>query len=151
MKLHSPLRWLLLPAAILVSAALVRDSPPAATEPVTPALSAQQEFRIEPLEPAFKVAAGAQRQGDFDAAEQALSTLTAEPSSVGTARFVLGLYAHANDEMQLAREYLDSGADRGSAFEDWRLFVLADAALADEQWEVADRALAELLLSLIHI
>jgi soluble lytic murein transglycosylase len=91
------------------------------------------------------VAAEAQRQGDFDSAAQALSSLTAEPSSVGAARFVLGLYAHANDEMQLAREYLDSGADRGSAFEDWRLFVLADAALADEQWEVTDRALEELL------
>ena len=145
MKLRSQLPWLLLPAAILVSAALVRESPPAATEPVTPARSAQQVFRIEPLAPAFKAAAEAQREGDFEAARQALSSLTAEPSSGGTARLVLGLYAHANDEMQLAREYLGSSVERGSAFEDWRLFVLADAARADEQWAVADRALEELL------
>ena len=62
-----------------------------------------------------------------------------------SARFLLGLYAQAHNEMQMALEYLDSDANSGGAFEDWRLFVLADAAQTSEQWAVADRALEELL------
>jgi soluble lytic murein transglycosylase-like protein len=61
------------------------------------------------------------------------------------ASLILGLYAHASEEMSLAREYLAAATDPESVLEDWRLFVLADAALAEEDWAATDRALEELL------
>ena len=47
--------------------------------------------------------------------------------------------------MRLARRYLDTAVDPAGVFEDWRLFVLADAAQAEGDWTAADRALEELL------
>ncbi len=146
MKNRFQLRWLLLLAAILVSAALVREPPPGATEPASAAPATRQELYIDPLSPLYQEAAEALRQADFTAARQILAPLTASGgSSPRLANLVLGLYAHASEEMLLAREYLETAADPASVFEDWRLFVLADAARAEENWSAADGALEELL------
>jgi soluble lytic murein transglycosylase len=143
---RSQLRWLLLFAAITISAALVRESPRATSQPVTPASAQRQELSLDPLPRAYKEAAEALRKDDFTAARQILSPLaTADPSASFPASLILGLYAHASEEMLLAREYLEASANPGGAFEDWRLFVLADAAQAEEDRLTADRALEELL------
>ena len=104
------------------------------------------EIHLAPLDPAYKEAAEALRQGDFTAASQVLSPLAdAGASSPRLARLVLGLYAHASEEISLARKYLESADDPGSALEDWRLYILADAARTEEDWAAADRALEDLL------
>lgn len=146
MKVRFQLRWLLLLAAISVSAALVRESPNSGTEPAAMAPTARPELRREPLPPAYVDAAEALRRGGFSAANQILSPLAAAgQSSSHLASLVLGFYAHASEEMLLARAFLDAAVDPAGVFEDWRLFVLADAALVEDDWATADRALEELL------
>lgn len=104
------------------------------------------ELRLEPLPSAFEDAAEAFRLEGFAAANQILSPLAAagRPSSQ-SASLVLGFYAHAGEEMLQARELLEGAGDPEGLFEDWRLFVLADLALAEDDWATADRALEELL------
>ncbi len=145
MKLRNQLRWALLLAAISVSAALVRESPRASTGAIKPTPPKQPALRIDPLSPAYEAAAEAHRQQDFNAASQILSPLLEGQSSTKLASLVLGFYASTSDEMQLARQYLDTARDPDGTFEDWRLLVLADTALANEDWPVADTALETLL------
>jgi len=145
-KVRFQLRWLLLLAAILVSAALVRESPRPGTEPATATPALRPALPLEPVPPAYEDAAEALRQEGFTAASRILSPLAAAgQASPQLASLVLGFFAHASEEMPLAREYLEAAADRESVFEDWRLFVLADAALAEDDWTAADLALEELL------
>ena len=145
MKLRAQLRWVLLLAAISVSAALVRESPRASTGTIKPTPPKRLELRIDPLSPAYEAAAEAHRQQDFNAASQILSPLLEGQSSTKLASLVLGFYAYTSDEMQLARQYLDTARDPDGIFEDWRLLVVADTALANEDWSVADTALETLL------
>ena len=145
MKLRAQLRWALLLAAISVSAALVRESPRASTGAIKPTPPEQPALRIDPLSPAYEAAAEAHRQQDFNTASQILSPLLEGQSSTKLASLVLGFYASTSDEMQLARQYLDTARDPDGTFEDWRLLVLADTALANEDWPVADTALETLL------
>ena len=145
MKFRSQLRWVLLLAAISVSAALVRESPRASTRAIKPTPPKRQELRIDSLSPAYEAAAEAHRQQDFSAANQILSPLIEGQSTAKLASLVLGFYAYASDEMRLARQYLDTATDPDGSFEDWRLLVVADAALASDDWPAADLALEALL------
>ncbi len=98
--------------------------------------------------------------GGWEAAEllrqgncaQALDRLSQEavrrgdgPRPPASARLLLGLYAHACQRPELAERELLAAVDPGGIFEDWRLLILADSALALDHPAVASEALSTLL------
>lgn len=58
---------------------------------------------------------------------------------------LLGLYAHAEGELELAIDALSRSADATGLLEDWRLFQLADALIASDRLAAARAVLEELL------
>jgi soluble lytic murein transglycosylase-like protein len=63
------------------------------------------------------------------------------------ARLLLGFYAHANEDVELAREVLQSTGDPTGELGDWRLFLLADSAQALGDLPLALASLTELLIA----
>lgn len=95
-------------------------------------------YRADP----FPQAAAALRQRRFDTAREILAA--ADQSA--RANLVLGLYAHAMEEVDLAEQLLfEAGGEVASELEDWRLYTLADAAAANRHFPVAQAALSKLL------
>jgi len=104
------------------------------------------------LHPAYGEAAAALRQRRCGEAQEALAPLLApDAPQPRFARLVSGLYAHACEEVALAAERLalpDEPArpgGPGERFEDWRLYLLAQATHATGDEAAAERALTELL------
>ncbi|TNF72209.1 MAG: lytic transglycosylase domain-containing protein [Acidobacteria bacterium] len=99
-----------------------------------------------PSESPFREAATAFRQQDFAAVRSALIPLSRERSpNGGIARLLLGFYAHANEDVELAREMLLSAREPSGELQDWRLFLLADSAQALGDLPTAIASLDELL------
>jgi soluble lytic murein transglycosylase-like protein len=97
----------------------------------------------------FREAALASRQQDFAAVRRRLTPLLGERSPNGAnARLLLGFYAHANEDVDLAHEMLLSAGDPPGELEDWRLFLLADSARARGDSPAALIFLTKLLTAL---
>ncbi|MGH9379890.1 MAG: transglycosylase SLT domain-containing protein [Thermoanaerobaculia bacterium] len=108
--------------------------------------SAQAETTAAEPELLLQQAAQARNQGSCDAAEKPLEPLLGRADAYGLrARLLAGLYAHACELPRRAEELLAraEGADR--ELEDWRLWVLADSAVANDHRETALTALTRLL------
>jgi len=133
-------------ALALAAAALAL---PPSTPPSSTALAEVPESPLPPLSPADGVsrAAGeASRREGFEAARRRLEPLAAgDTAEARLARVQLGLRAAAHDRAALAESLLAAGAGP-SELEDWRLYVLADAA-ADAGHPARSRAALESLLA----
>ncbi len=98
-----------------------------------------------PSEP-WPAAASAFRQGSLDAARRLLEPLAAGAgSTAGEARLVLGLWDHAAGLHASGAARLQSAAEPGGRFEDWRLLALADCHAALDRLPAAASTLARLL------
>lgn len=97
------------------------------------------------LDDTYHRAAEALRQRDCDVALSLLDPRVGnqEPDAA-FARVVQGLYAHACEDVERARELLFLGGGVGSPLEDWRLLILADVTYALDQPAVAHAALDKL-------
>jgi len=117
--------------ALARSRTLLLEPPRAAAPVSSPALRA----------PAAAITALGRR--DCSTALDALSTITPPAHR----HLLTGLYAHACERPDLAREELGHPEAGGgdTAFEDWRLFILADSAAATGEWVTAASALGRLL------
>lgn len=105
-------------------------------------LEATPNFEASP----YRQAATAIRERDYAAARAHLAPLTVRADAMGKrARLVLGLYAHAQEELVEAERLLRSEADPAGPLEDWRLFILADTSQALGKEAVAQEALGRLL------
>ncbi len=129
-----------LPAAAPLEKRVDGDSKPLARAPQTGSLA------VLPSASPFREAATAHRQQDFDAVRRKLSPLAQEQSpNGGVSRLLLGFYAHANEDVELAREMLLAAGDPTGELEDWRLLLLADSAQALDDIPAALASLTELL------
>ena len=63
----------------------------------------------------------------------------------GFARLLTGFYAHACEQEKLAEERLFQASDPGGPLEDWRLFLLSDAAVAQGHILLSQASLARLI------
>ncbi|HXO22501.1 MAG TPA: lytic transglycosylase domain-containing protein [Thermoanaerobaculia bacterium] len=81
----------------------------------------------------------------MQAASQLLDELAdADPANASSARLVAGLYAHAAGRESEAEERLAGAATPGGLLEDWRLYALAESALAQGHSDLAERSLVRL-------
>jgi soluble lytic murein transglycosylase len=91
-------------------------------------------------------AASAVRGKDCAGAFKILSPLTAgKGPEAAFSQLLTGLYAHACAQAELAENRLFAASDPDGALEDWRLYILSDAAAAHGHVLVAQNALAKLL------
>jgi soluble lytic murein transglycosylase len=141
----------------LISLTLEGDVAPLETqaaepEPAAPIDPGPSDEWAAALDPAYGEAAAALRQRRCGEAQEALAPLHApQAPHPRFARLVSGLYAHACEDVTLAAEHLalPDGPVRpdgpGALLEDWRLYLLAQAAHAAGDEAAAERALTELL------
>ena len=116
---------------------------PAVVAPTDPGPSPRWS---EPLDPAYQEAAAALRQRRCGEAQESLDPLARGTGTEARfARLVSGLQAHACEEVALAARRLAEAGEPGAPLEDWRLYLLAQAAHARGLEEEAREALAELL------
>ena len=96
---------------------------------------------------AYADAAGAVRGKDCPAAYKALQPiLTGKGQQEARfAQLLLGFYAHACEQVAYAEDRLFAAADPDGPLEDWRLYILSDAAAARGHILVAQTSLARLL------
>jgi soluble lytic murein transglycosylase len=95
---------------------------------------------------AYAEAADSLRRQDCAGAQRALQPLAAgQGSEAELARLVTGLYAHACEDVATAEERLFAAANPGGPLEDWRLFILSDAAAARGHQLLSHASLAKLL------
>ncbi|HEX6202230.1 MAG TPA: tetratricopeptide repeat protein, partial [Thermoanaerobaculia bacterium] len=139
-------------AAVLVTTwAAARPTVPAATDAAPASLAPPAAPRpglpeLSELSPAYAEAAAALRRRDCRAALAHIEPLTGtDAADPAFARVVSGLYAHACENVELARERLFLGGGRGTPLEDWRLLVLADSAAATGELPVARAAVEKIL------
>lgn len=132
-----------LPALLL--ALLLAPNHPSATTAIPQPGADWLEVASSP----WSEAAEAARRGDFEAARRPLAPLAAESHEDGLrARLVLGFYAHAAEEPELARRYLISAAGAVAPMEDWRLYLLSDSLRAGNDLPAARATAIELLQTL---
>ncbi len=94
----------------------------------------------------WSAAADAVRQRDFDGAVRMIEPLAATGDSEGRETLlVLGLWAHAAEQVEHAAELLHRAADPRGRFEDWRRLVLADCHAALGRLPAAAATLEPLL------
>jgi soluble lytic murein transglycosylase len=95
---------------------------------------------------AYSEAAAAARRKDCTAAYKALQpVLGSKGSEASFAQVLLGLYAHSCGQAKYAEERLFAAADPDGPLEDWRLYVLGDAAAGQGHIALAQASLAKLL------
>ncbi|HYX23778.1 MAG TPA: lytic transglycosylase domain-containing protein [Thermoanaerobaculia bacterium] len=95
---------------------------------------------------AYASAAAAVRKRDCPAAYKALQPiLAAKGQEARFAQLLLGLYAHSCEQVAYAEERLFAAADPDGPLEDWRLYILSDAAAARGHVLLAQTSLARLL------
>ena len=83
---------------------------------------------------------------DCPAAYKALQPILAgKGQEARFAQLLLGFYAHACEQVAYAEERLFAAADRDGPLEDWRLYILSDAAAARGHLLLAQTSLARLL------
>ena len=94
----------------------------------------------------FAEAAAAARRSDCAGAYKTLAPLTSgKGAEAQLARLVTGFYAHSCEQVGQAEERLFAAQDPGGPLEDWRLYVLSDAAEARGHTLLAQASLAKLL------
>ncbi len=94
----------------------------------------------------YAEAAAAIRGSDCAGAFKALGPLTAgKDREAAFARLLSGFYAHACQQEKLAEERLFHAADPGGFLEDWRLYLLSDAAAAQGHVLLSQASLARLI------
>ncbi|HEX4964222.1 MAG TPA: lytic transglycosylase domain-containing protein [Thermoanaerobaculia bacterium] len=95
---------------------------------------------------AYADAAAAVRKKDCSAAYKALQPILAAKGQEGRfAGLLLGFYAHSCEQVAYAEERLFAAADPDGPLEDWRLYILSDAAAARGHVLLAQTSLARLL------
>jgi soluble lytic murein transglycosylase-like protein len=132
---------------------MLGSAPPEQAAPTPPATTTPASLAAAPAPPATLLdasavapAARALRRRDCSAAIARLDPLVALGGAEATSALLLqGLYAHACEDVALAASKLTAAAEPGGRFDDWRLFVLADSAAAENELPVAEAALATLL------
>jgi len=91
-------------------------------------------------------AAAAIRSKDCANAFKILAPLTGSKGpEAAFSQLLTGFYAHACEQVALAEERLYTAADPDGNLEDWRLYILSDAAAAQGHLLVAQNALARLI------
>jgi len=94
----------------------------------------------------FAEAAAALRGRDCAGAFRALGRLTTgKDQTAAFANLLSGFYAHACEQEKIAEERLFQAADPDGLLEDWRLFLLSDAAAAQGHILLSQAALARLI------
>lgn len=94
----------------------------------------------------FAEAASAVRGRDCAGAFKTLGPLTGgKDREAGFARLLTGFYAHACEQEKLAEERLFQSSDPDGLLEDWRLYLLSDAAAAQGHVLLAQASLARLV------
>ena len=136
-----------LPALLLVPLlGLARHSGNGAPWLPSPAGTPLQATAIQVASPPWREAAQAMRRSDFEAARRQLAPLAVDSDAESLrARLVLGFYAHAAEEPELARQYLQSAGAAAATLEDWRLYLLSDTLRAAGDLPAARAAVVELL------
>ncbi len=143
-------RSLLRPAILLLALSFPAAAPldkrvDGGSEPLAKVPQATSLIALPSASP-FREAAVANRQQDFAAVRRTLTPLLREQSpDAEYARLLLGFYAHANEDVDLAHEMLLSAGDPPGELEDWRLFLLADSAQARGDFPAALAFLTGLL------
>ena len=95
---------------------------------------------------AYAEAAAAVRKKDCTGAYKALAPIMAgHDSEAAFARLLLGFYAHSCEQVAYAEERLFASGNPDGELEDWRLFILSDAAAARGHVLLAQTSLARLL------
>lgn len=95
---------------------------------------------------AYAEAATAVRRKDCGAAYKALAPILAgRDAEAGFAQLLLGFYAHSCQNAAYAEERLFAARNPDGPLEDWRLYLLADSAVARGHVLLAQTSLAKLL------
>lgn len=95
---------------------------------------------------AYSEAAAAVRKRDCAAAYKALAPILAgRDSEAAFAQLLLGFYAHSCEQVAYAEERLFAAKNPDGPLEDWRLYILSDAAAARGHILLAQTSLAKLL------
>jgi soluble lytic murein transglycosylase len=95
---------------------------------------------------AYAEAATAVRRKDCAAAYKALApVLAGRDSEAAFAQLLLGFYAHSCEQVAYAEERLYAARNPDGPLEDWRLYLLSDAAAARGHVLLAQASLAKLL------
>jgi len=130
-----PLAFLILP---LLLGAVSRPSGPSGSV-VLPGTSDRAALT-------FAEAAAALRGRDCAGAFRALGRLTSgKDQTASFANLLSGFYAHACEQEKIAEERLFHAADPDGLLEDWRLYLLSDAAAAQGHILLSQAALARLI------
>lgn len=137
-KSHVPYALALFVPLLLGSSASRQPMQP---HPAVPALGKSDRATL-----LFAEAAAAVRRHDCAGANKTLAPLTAgKGEEAAFARLVTGFYAHACEQVGQAEERLFAAQDPDGLLEDWRLYVLSDAAEARGHTLLAQASLAKLL------
>ena len=139
-------------AAVLPLVLLALIARPAGTAPARAAVPGPEGVLARPPAP-WAEAAAAMRKGDLAAARRLVEPLLepgseTHPAAAQEARVVLGLWAHAAENLEDATNLLRRAADSDGRFEDWRLLVLADCHERLGRLPAAAATLAQLLAAL---
>ena len=134
------------PFAPVLLLPVLLGSAPSAPSNLVPGLDAPIPGHSDRASLAYAEAAAAVRRKDCNGASRALAPIAATKGADGEfAQLLSGFYAQACGQVGLAEERLFSAADPDGPLEDWRLFVLADAAKARGHVLLAQSSLAKLL------
>ena len=128
--------------ALLVPLLLGSSSPP----PVRPHPEVPQLGKSDRTTLLYAEAATAVRRDDCASATRTLAPLTSgKGKDAAFARLVTGFYAHSCKQLGQAEERLFAAQDADGPLEDWRLYILGDAAEARGHHLLAQASLAKLL------
>ncbi|HEX5758941.1 MAG TPA: lytic transglycosylase domain-containing protein [Thermoanaerobaculia bacterium] len=131
-----------LPALVVLLVPVLLGSAQHAPEPAAPAGFP----RADGTAARYVQAAAALRARQCGYARELLDPLArGRTADAAFARLVSGLHAHACEDLAAAEERLYAAAHPGGPLEDWRLYVLADAAAARGHVLVSQAALAKLV------
>jgi len=144
--LRGLLRLTIVLVAIGVLPAAVRQQNAEIPSTTMPAPAAMAAPELPELSAPYLESAAAFRRGDYKACRKSLAPLTVgHDQAVQVARLVLGFHAQQLEELSEARELLDLAATPENQLEDWRLFVLAEAAAAHGDAAAAEEYLTHLV------
>lgn len=132
-------------APVLLVPLLLGAAPPSAPT-LVPGLDAPLPGHSDRASLAYAEAAAAVRRKDCNGAYRALAPIVAAKGTDGEfAQLLSGFYAHSCEQVGLAEERLFAAADPDGPLEDWRLYILADAARARGHVRLSQASLAKLL------
>lgn len=134
------------PFALVLLLPVLLGSAPSVPGNLVPGLDTPLPGHSDRASLAYAEAAAAVRRRDCNGASRALAPIIAAKGADGElAQLLSGFYAHVCTQTGLAEERLFAAADPDGPLEDWRLFILADAARARGHVLLAQASLAKLL------